>query len=72
MAASVQTRNSRELSERQAYIGLLGRGIFQGGDWGDFKSNPNSFELRDWWKFKLKYWWDFMLKDWWDFVLRDW
>lgn len=45
MAASAGTRSCRGLRNRQAYIGFLGKDVFQGGNfqyggWWDFKSSP--------------------------------
>lgn len=38
-AASAQVRRSWELSRKHAYLGFLG-GVFQSGEWWDFKPNP--------------------------------
>lgn len=55
VVASLWVRNIRELSRRQADIGFLGRGIFQGRTF--WRIGEISSPIRDWWDFKLRDWW---------------
>ena len=56
--------SSKELRERQAYVGFLEGRVFQGRD---FQEELVGFEVLS--LEKTQDWWDFELRDWWVQVL---